>query len=176
MHNHRSGATKAGTSAAALLVTIVLSAFAATAALGQCPASPPTQGGALPGPNEPPLTITRTYSPVHNVGHFRYIECSHRTEDGRPDGDIAVWDEVRFPFDPALQDATELSLLSVSHSPNAEAEIIEEKYSCDSSGAVEVQVSNQSSGYSRKYRLGRWSQKAAPIVPGRKRKARVEGR
>jgi len=50
MHNHRSGATKAGTSAAALLVTIVLSAFAATAALGQCPASPPTQGGALPGP------------------------------------------------------------------------------------------------------------------------------
>lgn len=134
------------------------------------------KGASLPGPDEPPLTITRTYSPVHNVGHFRYIECSHRTEDGRPDGDIAVWDEVRFPFDPALQDATELSLVSVSHSPKAEAEIIEEKYSCDSSGAVEVQVSNQSSGYSRKYRLGRWSQKAAPIVPGRKRKARVEGR
>ena len=49
MHNHRSGATKAR-AAAALLLTIVLSAFVATAALGQCPASPPTQGGALPGP------------------------------------------------------------------------------------------------------------------------------
>jgi len=47
MHNHRSGATKAR-AAAALLLTIVLSAFVATAALGQCPASPPTQGGALP--------------------------------------------------------------------------------------------------------------------------------
>src|SRR4029453_3964571 len=50
MHNHRSGATKARASAATLLATIALSAFAATAALGQCPASVPAQGGALPGP------------------------------------------------------------------------------------------------------------------------------
>src|SRR4030095_4581390 len=50
MHNHRSGATKARASAATLLATIALSAFAATAALGQCPASLPAQGVALPGP------------------------------------------------------------------------------------------------------------------------------
>src|SRR5216110_3224347 len=50
MHNDRSEATKARASAVAVLISIALSAFAVTAALGQCPAPLPAQGGALPGP------------------------------------------------------------------------------------------------------------------------------
>ncbi len=59
----------------------------------------------LPGAGEPPLSVRRTYSPVHNVGDFRYLEASQVGEDGQPSGDITVWDEILFPFDPALADA-----------------------------------------------------------------------
>src|SRR5688572_16671549 len=47
------------------------------------------KGTPLPGTGEEPLIIERTYRAVHNLGHFRYIECSHRTDDGKPTGDIA---------------------------------------------------------------------------------------
>ena len=61
------------------------------------------KGTPLPGPGEPPLVQSRQYTPAHNIGHFRYLECSQLTEDGRPAGDITVWDDIRFPFDPALR-------------------------------------------------------------------------
>ena len=41
-------------------------------------------GTALPAPGDPPLSICRGYSPVHNIGHFRFLECSHRSVDGAP--------------------------------------------------------------------------------------------
>jgi hypothetical protein len=50
MHNNRNELTAGRASAAAILVAIVFSLVAATAALAQCPASLPAQGGALPGP------------------------------------------------------------------------------------------------------------------------------
>jgi Hsp70 protein len=130
------------------------------------------KGTLLPGPGEPPLTVTRTYSPVHNVGHFRYLECSHRTEEGRPAGDIAVWDELLFPFDPAMSSEEELGPVAVERCQPAEGQQIQERYLCNATGSVEVQISNQSSCYSRKYRLGRWAADPAPVTPGRKRRKR----
>jgi molecular chaperone DnaK (HSP70) len=128
------------------------------------------KGTALPGPAEPALTITRTYSPVHNVGHFRYLECSHLTEDGRPTGDIMLWDDIRFAFERGGSDAE-----AVQHSPNAPQQVIEERYECDSSGAVTVTISNLTADYYMRYRLGRWAQPAVGeterVVPGRRRRA-----
>ena len=60
------------------------------------------RGTPLPGPGEPPLTVRRIYQPVHNIGHLRYLEASGVDGSGQPAGDIAVWDEVLFPLDPAL--------------------------------------------------------------------------
>jgi len=66
----------------------------------------------------------------------------------------------------------------VVHSPSAMSQVVEEKYSCDSSGTVAVTITNLTSGYARQYRLGRWASKEATIVPGkripatRKQKAR----
>jgi molecular chaperone DnaK (HSP70) len=134
------------------------------------------KGTALPAPGQAPLTITRRYCPVHNVGHFRYLECSQRDENGRPAGDIAVWDEAMFPFDPHFREVDDLSSVPIGHSTAAETQEIEERYSCNASGAVEVEISNKSAGYSKKYRLGRWAEKSAPVTPGRKKKVRVEGR
>src|SRR5262249_57132733 len=58
------------------------------------------RGTPLPAPGEPSLMVRRGYLPAHNIGHFRYIEASGVDEGGQPVGDIAVWDEVRFPMDP----------------------------------------------------------------------------
>ena len=134
------------------------------------------KGTPLPGPGEPPLVITRTYSPVHNIGHFRYLECSHRNDDGRPSGDIAVWDDIRFAFDPALRDETDLQPVMVEHCPPAQTHLSEERYSCDSSGSVTVRIANETAGYGKQFRLGKWGAQSAAVTPGRKKKAKHEGR
>ena len=125
---------------------------------------------ALPGPGEPPLTITRTYSPVHNVGHFRYLECSHLTADGRPAGDIMLWDEIRFAFERGANETA-----AVERSSAVRNHVIEERYECDASGAVTVTIANLTADYFMRYRLGRWAQplpaEAERVVPGRRRRA-----
>lgn len=132
------------------------------------------KGTPLPGPGEAPPSIERRYSPVHNIGHFRYLECSHMDETGRPAGDIAVWDEVRFPFDPALQEAGGLESAAVTRAPGVEGQQVEERYVLTPAGAVEVRISNLTSGYSRTYRLGRWASKAEAVPVVKRRRARSE--
>jgi hypothetical protein len=104
--------------------------------------------------------------PVHNIGHFRYLECSHLTEDYQPAGDVTVWDHIQFPFDPALQEADSIP---VEHSQAAMSQEIEEKYSSDASGTVTVTITNLTSGYERQYRLGRWAAKDPPVVAVKQR-------
>jgi len=137
------------------------------------------KGAALPGPGERPLEIRRSYRPVHNVGHFRYLECSHLDDEGHPRGDVTVWDEIQFPFDPALRDADSAH---VQHSLEAQSQEIEETYSIDASGTVTITITNLSAGYERTYRLGRWASKDALVSPAKPRmrhatrKQQAEGR
>jgi molecular chaperone DnaK (HSP70) len=127
------------------------------------------KGLKVPAAGEPPLAIERTYSPVHNIGHFRFLECSHRGEDGSPSGDITVWDEIRFPFDPMLQSAKTLTDTPVR--PLGETpQDIQELYTCDSSGAIAATISNRSAGYARTYPLGRWSAEVKQVAPVRRKK------
>ena len=128
------------------------------------------KGAPLPLPEQPPLRVSRRYRPVHNIGHFRYLECSRRAPDGRPVGDITIWDELHFPFAPALKDNNDLAALAVEHSPNAAGQEIEETYECDSTGSVTVRVANLSAGYEKSFRLGRWSAAGEPVRPGKRRK------
>jgi hypothetical protein len=127
------------------------------------------KGTPLAAPGEQPLAIRRRYTPVHNIGDFRYLECSHLDDDGQPAGDVTVWDEIRFPFEPGLDEASHDGL--VKHSAAAISQVIEESYTCDASGAVAVNIRNITSGYERDYRLGRWAVKDALIAPGRRGKA-----
>jgi molecular chaperone DnaK (HSP70) len=120
-----------------------------------------SKGTTLPHAGERPLEIRRRYRPVHNIGHFRYLECSHLNEDFQPAGDVTVWDHIQFPFDPALQEADGLQ---VEHSPAVMSQEIEEKYSSDASGTVTVTITNLTSGYERQYRLGRWAAKDSPVT------------
>jgi len=129
------------------------------------------KGMVLPGLSDPPLTSSRSYSAVHNVGHFRYLECSHVGPNGLPNGDITLWDDIRFAFDPSLHNGLDLSRVPVTHVPPGRQQEVKELYACDATGVVSVTIANLSAGYNRQYRLGRWSAGDAPIVPGRKKKA-----
>ena len=127
------------------------------------------KGTSLPAPGDPPLERSRCYAAVHNVGHYRYLECSHLTEEGRPAGDLTVWDDIRFPFDAALRGQKELKSVEVARLNNGTMVEAEERYSCDSGGGVTVTISSLSGGYDRSYRLGRWSAEEPPIVPGKRK-------
>jgi molecular chaperone DnaK len=128
------------------------------------------KGTPLPARGEPALEISRAYCPVHNVGVFRYLECSHLDDGAQPAGDITVWDEIRFPFDPSLSDVDDIP---VRHLDLVRHETIEERYACDPGGAVTVTIRNDTAGYSREYRLGRWAAKEAPITPGKPKTSRA---
>lgn len=128
------------------------------------------KGTTLPAPGDPPLTVKRQYYPAHNIGHFRYLECSHTSPDGRPVGEVMLWDEILFPFDPALAKRFDLEKLEVVRLNWEAPQEAEEKYECDSSGTVTVTISNLTSGDHRGFRLGRWAVPEAPIKPAPKRR------
>jgi len=131
------------------------------------------RGTALPGPKEPPLRSVRSYRPAHNVGHFRYLECARLTADGRPVGEITDWDNIRFPFDPELQERGDLTSVPVVRAPGAKSFVIEETYTCDSSGHLAVSISNKSTGFEKAFRLGRWLAKQAKVSASRVRAQRA---
>jgi len=107
----------------------------------------------LPKPGAPHLTASRIYQPVHNVGHFRYLECSHLRDRQDPGGDIVSWDEILFPFDPGLNQEPHLERVPVQRCPQALSHWVEECYQCDAQGIIEVTISNQTAGYCRTYRI-----------------------
>jgi len=108
---------------------------------------------ALPKPGAPQLSAVRAYRPAHNIGHFRYIECSHLRDRQGPGGDMLSWDEILFPFDPELKQESHLERVPVSHWPEAPSHWIEERYQCDAQGIIEVTISNHTAGYHRTYRI-----------------------
>jgi molecular chaperone DnaK (HSP70) len=107
---------------------------------------------ALPAPGAPPLTTARRYRAVHNIGRFRFVECGRLT-DGTPDGDVSPYPEVLFPFDRELRAADALAGRAVVRL--GEGPEVEERYSCDASGAVSIEVVTLDDGYTRSFRLAR---------------------
>jgi molecular chaperone DnaK (HSP70) len=126
------------------------------------------RGIRLPAAGLPPLSIRRIYSPVHNIGHFRFLECSHRGADGSPSGEVALWDEIYFPYDPRLQAMEELKPVAVTHFSNG-SHSVEELYECDSGGSITVTISDLTTHCRRVYRLGHWSRESKPVKPAGRR-------
>jgi hypothetical protein len=71
---------------------------------------------------------------------------------GQPQGDIAPWDEILFPFDPALQSDNGLKQAPITRGQQY-GTVIEETYSCDSNGIIEVEIADAANQYSRRFRL-----------------------
>jgi molecular chaperone DnaK (HSP70) len=110
------------------------------------------RGARLPAGNEPPLRYERVYQPAHNIGHFRYLECSQLNEAGQPVGEITNWEQIQFPFDPQLWGR---DLASEPVMPLANPGLtVREEYSCDSSGKLCVRISEAPTGHAREYQIG----------------------
>ncbi|MFI5197781.1 MAG: Hsp70 family protein [Thermoanaerobaculia bacterium] len=109
------------------------------------------KGTALPAAGAPLVSVTRRYRAAHNVGHFRFLECT-RLAAGRPDGDVTPWDEVFFPFERSLRSRA-LSTADVKR--RAGGPEIVETYALDGEGAVSVTVTDASDGYARAFTLRR---------------------
>ena len=104
----------------------------------------------LPADGQPPLVITRMYRAAHNIGHFRFVECS-RLLDDRPDGDVTPYDPVFFPFDPDLHDQEDLGRQPVGR--REDGPDVEERYIVTPGGAVEVTLTTRPTGFMRTFRL-----------------------
>jgi molecular chaperone DnaK (HSP70) len=100
------------------------------------------------------LTETRAYHAAHNVGHFRFFECTATDDAGHPRGDMALYDDVYFPFDPALRSAGDLAAVPVERRDRG-GPSVEEQYSLDDKGVVEVAIRDLDAGYERTFRLAR---------------------
>jgi len=115
------------------------------------------RGVQLPAPGEPPLRIERIYQPAHNIGHFRYLECSQLDEHMQPKGEIANWDQILFPFDPQLQHHPDLASVPVTLLDNPGNLRIREEYTCDSTGSLQVRIHAEPAGYTREYTIAQWA-------------------
>ncbi|OBA79995.1 molecular chaperone Hsp70 [Mycobacterium sp. 1164966.3] len=106
----------------------------------------------LPADGCSPLVVKRRYRAAHNIGHFRFVECS-RLVNGRPDGDVTPYDPVLFPFDPELHEREDLGRQPIGRWNDGPD--VEERYVVAPSGAVEVTLTTQPAGFERTFRLER---------------------
>jgi molecular chaperone DnaK (HSP70) len=112
-----------------------------------------TKETTVPQLGRPPLIVRRRYHPVHNIGRFRFLECSALTQDGEPAGDVLSWNEVVFPLDPRVEQVLHVEKLPVERASGVESNLIEEVYECDAAGVIEITIANLTAGYSRTSRI-----------------------
>jgi molecular chaperone DnaK (HSP70) len=97
--------------------------------------------------------VERTYRAQHNVGHFRYVECSEVDTDGRPLGDMASFSDIYFPFDRRLrEEKAKLGAVDVQRFDGT-GPLIRETYALSPHGIVEVRIENLDDKYEVAYRL-----------------------
>ncbi|MEO1336858.1 MAG: hypothetical protein AAFV29_14520, partial [Myxococcota bacterium] len=73
-----------------------------------------------------------------------------------PDGDITPFADVLFPFDPALRDRDAEALASQPIEKNeGDRPLIEERYSVDEAGVIDVTITDVDSGYQATHRIER---------------------
>ena len=92
---------------------------------------------------------------MHNIGHLRYLECSHLGEGSAPEGDLALWKEVYFPYDPELRDRKNLSRTPVRMRPDLFSQEVVETYEYNAQGGmIQVCIENQTAGYRKTFSIG----------------------
>jgi hypothetical protein len=96
--------------------------------------------------------VVRRYMARHNVGHFRFVECGGLDGGGDPTGDVVPRGELWFPFDPELRRKKSLNDVEVVR--RAAGPDVEERYTMDAAGIVDVVIKDVDSRYEQRARLG----------------------
>src|SRR5262249_30055761 len=110
-----------------------------------------TRDTVLPKSGAEPIAHRRTYRAAHNVGHYRFLECSSMGDDGRPRGHMIVSGDVFFPFEARLGEG---DLSGVRVERIAQGPRIQEEYRLDEHGIVAVTIKNLDAGFERVFQLG----------------------
>lgn len=97
-------------------------------------------------------TVTRRYRPVHTVGHLRVAECDKLDADGHPMGDLVPTGLLLVPFSRALRevDADALTVEPLQE----ERPLVEETWSVDGAGRIQIRVTDLEDGWTRTWNLG----------------------
>ena len=97
------------------------------------------------------VVVTRRYVAAHNIGWFRFVEYAALDEWGEPRGDIVPFAQVVFPFSPELQGREDLAQIGVQRTERGP--LIEERYTIDPHGKVEVDLTCLDTGYTQTHAL-----------------------
>jgi molecular chaperone DnaK (HSP70) len=111
-----------------------------------------TRDDRVPRAGDEPLVRTRTYRPVHDIGHFRFLECAS-VGGVSSVGDGATSGEILFPFAPELRGRDDLTGMPVRRLAR-EGPLVREEYHLDPQGIVSIRIRDLESGYERTWRLG----------------------
>ena len=98
------------------------------------------------------VVATRRYRAAHNLGCFRFVECTSVDETGEARGDLLPFARVLFPFDATLRDGRSLKDVDVERLGSGPK--IEERYTIDPHGMVQVQIIDLDTGYQQTHRVG----------------------
>ncbi|MGA7554639.1 MAG: hypothetical protein WBW54_12895, partial [Candidatus Acidiferrales bacterium] len=71
--------------------------------------------------------------------------------------EISNWDEIRVAFDPKLRNSANLTDQPIRRYAPPQELVIEEEYTCDANGDVEVKIRDKITHEWNEFRLGRWS-------------------
>jgi hypothetical protein len=91
---------------------------------------------------------------VHNIGLLRYLECSSLGTAEEPEGDIALWEDVYFPYDPKLRSRKDLPKIPIEKYSGVFSQEVTEAYEYNEEGIILVEIENKTSGYKRLFTLG----------------------
>lgn len=106
-------------------------------------------------PKREPLKKERRYRVAHDLGHFRFVECSGVDRGGAPEGDLSLFADVRFPFAPELQrEDIDLTRAPVHRLPDL-GTTIRELYELDAHGLVRLSIADERTGFERTFELRR---------------------
>jgi molecular chaperone DnaK len=110
-------------------------------------------GTPVPRRGESPLEKVVRYTPAHNIGHLRYLECTSLGPDSMPLRGVRTWSDILFPYDPAYPlsaSVTKNDIISTDQFAHVE---VSEIYRCDSDGVITVEVQNPARNESRRYEI-----------------------
>ena len=97
-------------------------------------------GMQLPPRGAPPREVVAEYSPRHNIGHLRYLECADLDPAGRPVQGLRPWSDLYFPYDSALALDQPCAHHPIVRRDDLAFDRIRETYQCDSDGIITVRI------------------------------------
>jgi molecular chaperone DnaK (HSP70) len=110
-------------------------------------------GMRLPQRGADPVTKTIEYTPRHNIGYLRYLECAGVNSAGQPVEGVRRWSDVLFPYDAAIHVGASLRQEQIVGRDDLADQPVCETYSCDADGVITVTIRRLRDGQTGTYEV-----------------------